>query len=470
MLLKLSPLLIALLVVGCGKKANEKSKVVKPREVSATRLSANPIVLTSINSNKMKSDCSVDKYEEAQKNFNLALFVRGEEVQEERLFTGLIDGLLVRDMGSKIITESHKGESVLYTYVSNDDVISGDKKQLSTPSVISICPDAGQYVKGTPESAALNATFYISKVNKKVSELLPAVNIPAITIEVTPMIKKALSVVIKGEVVWSFEAFETDNAYYMPGANSITFLPHSEEFRKAGMNFSFWEVPMVAAHEYGHHIFNTLHPDNAPSTLKNCFGHFGILQENTEKEAEEKRVVTNDDVLGGLNEGFADLISFYSLENNERGLKGVSCLQISRDVGSRVFADGKAKVFSAEAIVEFFSEKSSPASESCDTTNFQDIHIIGAVFANGADRFLTLSTDTKDQRLAIVLNWLQEMKANSGKMSTLAPSEFLLESFKLFIEMTVAKTDSKMDQAECDLAKEIYPGIESRLTACLPPM
>ena len=468
-MLKLSPLLVALLVVGCGKKANEKSHAVKPREVSATKLSQNPIILHS--SNKMKSACSVENYVDSQKNFNLALFVRGEEVQEERLFSGLIDGLLVRDIGSKIITESHKGQSIVYTYTSTDDVISGDKKELSSPSIISICPDTVKYEKGTPESAALNATFYISKVNKKVSELLPAISIPAISVEVTPMIKKALSVIVKGEVVWSYEAYETDNAYYMPGANSITFLPHSEEFRKAGMNFSFWEVPMVAAHEYGHHIFNTLHPDNtAPTALKNCFGHFGILNENTETEEEEKRVVSNEDVLGGLNEGFADLISFYSLENNERGLKGVNCLQISRDVGSRVFADGKSKVFSAEALMDFFSEKSTPAVESCDVTNYQDIHIMGAIFATGADRFLTLSTDTKDQRLAIVLNWLQEMKLSSGRMSTLAPSEFLAESFKLFIETTVAKTDSKMDPAECDLAKEIYPGIETRLTACLPPM
>ncbi len=466
-MMKLSSLLVALLVVGCGKKANEKSNApVKPSEVSATKLSQNPLPL---NSNKMKSACSVEKYEEAQKNFNLSLFLRGEEVQEERMFSGLIDGLFVRDIGSKIITESHKGESIVYTYTSTDDVITGDKKLISSPSIISICPDKERYEKGTAESAALNATFYISKVNKKVSELLPSVVIPTVTIEISPMIKKALSVVIKGEVVWSYEAFETDNAYYMPGNNSITFLPHSEEFRKSGMTFSFWEVPMVAAHEYGHHIFQTLNPGptHAPG-LKSCFGKFHV-EGDTETES-EKRIVSNDDVLGALNEGFADLVSFYSLENNERGLKGVNCLQISRDVGSKVFADGKPKIFNSEVLTSFFSDKAEPQAESCDVSNFQGIHILGAVFAHGADRLLSLSTDTKDQRLAIVLNWLQEMKNRSAVMNTLKPQDFLLESFKLFIEVTVARTDSKLDQAECDLLKEIYPGIDGSLSACMPPI
>ncbi len=341
---------------------------------------------------------------------------------------------------------------------------------MSSPSIISICPDTVKYEKGTPESAALNVTFYISKVNKKISELLPSVVIPAISVEIAPMIKKALSVVIKGEVVWSFEAFETDNAYYMPSENSITFLPHSEEFRKSGMSFSFWEVPMVAAHEYGHHIFQTLNPAPLQTPgLRSCFGKFHVLSEGAEAE-NEKRVVSNDDVLGALNEGFADLVSFYSLENNERGLKGVSCLQISRDVGSNLFADGKPKVFNSDALTSFFSEKTEQAAESCEVTNFQGIHIIGAIFAHSADRILSLSTDTKEQRLSIVLSWLQEMKNRSGVMNTLKPDQFLLESFKLFIETTVAKTDAKLDPAECEMAREIYPGIDGHLPACMPPM
>ena len=466
-MLKISSLLLAVLVAGCGKKPDEKSdSPVKPREVTATTLSQNPLPL---NSQKMKSACSVDKYEDAQKNLSLALFIRGQEVEEERLFTGLIDGLLVRDIGSKIITQSRKGMSIVYTYVSTDDVITGDRFLLSAPSAISICPDKAKYEKGTAESAALNATFYISKVNRKVSELLPSVMIPSVTVEIAPLIKKAFSVVIKGEVVWSFEAFETDNAYYMPGVNpSITFLPHSEEFRKAGMNFSFWDVPMVAAHEYGHHIFQSIHPGPMNEmSLKSCFGKFHALSEETEV-VPEKRVVKIDDVLGALNEGFADLVSFYSLDDNERGLKGVNCLEITRDVGSRVFADGKPKIFSSLALSEFFSETVSPPSESCETANFQGIHHIGAIFAHSTDRLLSASTDTKDQRLAIVLNWLQEMKLRQRAMKALTPSEFLQESFKLMVDVIVAKTDSKLDPPECEIMKEIYPGMDGSFPACAP--
>lgn len=462
-MLKLSTLLIPLILISCGKKASESKEPVSPRKVVATNSSQNPISLPSSGN---KSGCSVDSYTDAQRNLNLSLFLRGNDADEERFFSGLIDGLMIRDVGASIITESHKGESVLMTFTSTDDVITSDVKNLSVPSVIKVCPDAGKYERGSVESAALNATFYISKANRKVKELLPSVKIAPVSVEITPLIKKSLKVIVKGEEVWKYEAFDTDNAYYMPSKNSITFLPHSEEARKAGMSMNFWEVPMVSAHEYGHHIFQSLHPHEAHAEgMKNCFGKMGLQSEASEPQA---RVVTQEDVLGALNEGFADLISFYTLDNNERGLKGVPCLEISRDVSSPTFANGAPKVFTSVALAEFFSAKESLPAADCSIPDFQSIHILGAVFANGADRFLALSTDTKDQRLSIVLNWLQDMKAKSASMKSLPPEDFLRESFKLLIEMTAAKTDGKIDPSECDIARDIYPGIDGYLPACIP--
>ncbi len=435
-MLKLSSLLIPLLLVSCGKKANEAKSPVSPRKVVGTSSSQNPIVLPSSGN---KSGCSVTSYSEAQRNINLSLFLRGEDADEERFFAGLIEGLFVRDIGSNIITQSRKGQSILYAYTSTDDVITGDVKELIAPSLVSVCPDAGKYERGSAESAALNATFYISKANRKVKELLPSVKIAPVTVDISPMIKKSISIIIKGEEVYKFEAFDTDNAYYMPSKNSITFLPHSEEFRKAGATMSFWEVPMVSAHEYGHHIFESIHPHQAHSQgMKNCFGKMGVQAVESEPAA---RLVTQEDVLAALNEGFSDLLSFYTLDNQERGLKGVPCLEISRDVGSSTFADGTPKVFSASVLADFFALTQSTPSMDCAVPNFQGIHILGAVFANGVDRFLSLSTDTKDQRLSIVLKWLQEMKTKSAAMKSLSPEDFLRESFKLLIETAVVNTD-----------------------------
>lgn len=463
---KLSTVAVLLALVSCGKQVHEKkSGVTSPRKVSASHFSQNPVQLKSMN--VAPDGCSVESYTDQQRNLNLSLFLAGESVDQERFFTNLIEGLFVKDIGGNIVSQSHKGQSILMKYVSTDDVITDESKEVSAPAVVTVCPDVEKYEKGTVESAALNATYFISKTNRKVSELLPGVKIDPISVEVTPSIKKDLSVIVKGEVIWHYEAFETDNAYYAPGTNSITFLPHSEEFRKAGLTMNFWEVPMVASHEYGHHIFQTLHPSGDQSALKNCFGHFGLVSAG---EQEEKREVTNDDVLGALNEGFADLVSYYSLENNERGVKGVPCLDVTRDVSSKLFANGAAKVFSEAALSDFFSTKELEGPESCDVPNFQDIHIIGAIFANGAERLLSLSTETKDQRLSIVLNWLKEMQAKSADMRALAPAEFLKESLKLLADVTVAKTDGKLDQNECSVLAEIYPGIDTTITACLPPI
>ncbi len=465
-MLKLLPLMLAVAVTACAKKTEEKKNSIKPSKVVATNQSLHPIV---VESDKSKSLCSVMKYEDSQRNLSLSLFLRGEDTDEERVFAGLIEELFVRDLGAKIISQSHKGQSVLQTFTSTDGVVSGEEKELSAASNVTVCPDDGKYAKGSAESVALNATFFISKVNRKVSELLPSVKINPISVEVTPMIKKKLQVIDKGIVIWEYEAFDTDNAYYMPGTDSITFLPHSEEFRQMGYKMNFWEVPMVAAHEYGHHIFQTINPTpEEKSAHLNCFGKMG-MKSNVAPEAEvEAREVANDDVLGALNEGFADLISFYSLDNQERGLKGVPCLEIARDVSSKTFADGTPKNFTAAALESFFSDKETEPASGCSIPNFQDIHILGAVFANSVDRFLTGATDTKDQRLLIVLNWLQEMKVKQAGMKTLAPKDFLRESFKLFIETAVAKTDNKMDAADCALVTEIYPGLEASIAACQP--
>ncbi len=459
---KLSPFLITILLVSCGNGSGNNNSS-NPRNIVATNQSTKPIPLTS---DRNKSLCSVENLDEAQRNLNLSLFVRGQIVDEDRNFSGLIDGLKVRDIGASIITESSKDLNILYTYTSTDDVVTTDKKIINPQSAISICADDGKYARASIESAALNATYFISKTGRKVSELLPSVKIPAIEVEIGPLIKKSLKQIVKGEVVWTFEAFDTDNAYYSPGENKITFLPHSEEFKKAGMTMNFWEVPMVASHEYGHHIFEILHPYNVVNLgMKNCFGKMGLHAEPSELG---KRSVTTEDVLGALNEGFADLVSFYSLDNNERGLKGVPCLEISRDVGSGVFADGTSKIFSTDALATFFLTKEVEAPETCDVPNYQDIHIIGAIFANGADRLLSLSVPTKDQRLSIVLSWLQEMKVKSSAMNALSPQDFLRESFELLVQMTAKMTDGKVDQSECDLAKEIYPEIDGHIISCMP--
>ncbi|MFL5785754.1 MAG: hypothetical protein ACJ76H_14145 [Bacteriovoracaceae bacterium] len=468
--MKLLPLslMFALTIVGCGKKIVDK-KPQRPNNVTKTNHSLNPIALTS--DRNEKAACSVTAYDDSMRNISLSLFLHDKQTTEERFFAGLIEGLFVRDVGAKIITETHKGEdSETYYIVTDGTLTSQDKTYNTKPSVVTVCPDEGKYSRGSVESAALNANYFISKTNRKVSQLLPDVKISPISIEIAPMLLEKADVIVDGKVVYHQEAYQTDNAYYMPGGNSITFLPHSEEMKKQGFSMNFWEVPMVGSHEYGHHIFETLYPDVMPATgLKNCFGNFGLqLQAGNEPEARE---VTNDDVLGALNEGFADLVAYYSLDNSERGLWGVPCLQVSRDVGSDSFANViTKKVFSEKALSDFFAKTEIEAPLNCGIPNFQDTHIIGAIFANGVDRIMSVSTDSKDKRLLITLKWLQAMKEKRPSLIALQPKEFLKGSFKLFIATVAANTDGKTDKQECDIAKEIYPGIDAEIPACAPAM
>ena len=418
------------------------------------------------------SSCTVPTFDPTNMSLPLQLFLNGARTTEARDLVGLITGNLVQNENSKVISDTFAGQDIEYV-VSDTFKVNNN----SAGTKVLICPEETEYKANTVESAALNVTYFINKTYKKVSELLPTVQIDPVALKINPNIRETYVMpTANGAVTETY--YRTDNAYYQPSEKSITFLPHSKALRKTGFSMSFWEVPMVASHEYGHHIFQSIVFGTQTSAttpalmskksglMGGCFGdHETPSRKPKKNKIAQPRKVTLADVVGSYNEGFADLMSYYTLENNERGLSGVKCLEVSRDVNSATFFDGKPKNFSREAMASFFSTVEETA-RGCEVTQYQGIHVIGSIFAYSANRFLNHLTDSKDDKLAVTLLWAQAIKTNAPYLVLYTPENLNRALFAMFVKAGVKKLNKSLDNAICADLEKIYPGMTPSLSEC----
>jgi hypothetical protein len=224
-----------------------------------------------------------------------------------------------------------------------------------------------------------------------------------------------------------------------------------------GYDTKYWEVPMIASHEYGHHLFEMIHRTNKGPRHKplSCFGNSMHAIQNGQDNIPRNASIS--DVMDSYNEGFADLVAYYTLDSKERGLKGVKCLQVTRDVGSDSFFYGAPKHFSENALQSFFSFSVDNSISSCDEHNYQDTHVLGAIFAHSADVFLSELTDSDDEKLMAVVEWVGLLKNVEKKYQAKPAQAFLEASFSLFIRNSLEKFERKFDKNICLVLNDLYP-------------
>jgi hypothetical protein len=426
----------------CGKTVTHKTPL---ERIVETNYSNSPVLLK-----KQNLKCHSKSFTEFEAFIGLHLFFETKNVLESKNMLPYIQGTNLRD--GNVISRSVYGEEA--------ELIISEKgvsvRTMVNPKDIKICPEQNDYEKETVESAALNATFYIHKTNQKIRSVFPDMKIAPISLSIGPSVIR--SVVTRnwaGELVKD-SSYMTDNAFYSPSASLITFLPHSKNLKDNGIKANFWEVPMVASHEYGHHIFQSVYQSlNLPL---DCFGH---PQKKTRlQKSLQERKVKQDDVLTAYNEGFADLIAHYTLDKRERDVHGVKCLEVSRDVASPVFYNGKPKIFDEEALRSFFSSFNDYTNGTCEDHSYQDVHVIGAIFAHNADKFLGHLTNEDNEKLAALVDWVKYLKAEKKKLILMAPRSFMKLTMSEFVKMSLTKFDKALDASNCKIVKDIYPQLE----------
>lgn len=326
------------------------------------------------------------------------------------------------------------------------------------PKDVDLCEEEREYARDSVEGAALNANFLIQKTYKNLKSVLPSLKIPAIQINISPEIKTSLVVMENGERIRR-TTYMVDNAFYNPEEKSITFLPHSKTL-KPFLNAYYWEIPMIASHEYGHHIFSTLTPHIDAKETTGCLG----AVTNEYETPASKRAVTNQHVIASLNEGFADLIAYYTLPDKQSDVTGVRCLAVTRDPESSYLVDGRPKNFQADVTETFFSNEQDFIPSTCERPSFQDLHTFGSIFAYSADSFLNLLGFTKEEKLKYLIQWITKIDVKKSELAKLKPELFLKVSLKLFLEDAMLTSHREYTQQICQKITDIHPELD--LTGC----
>ena len=453
----LAPLMMGAVLIGCGAK---------PEDSGATkrRLSRNPIKLT-----KQVKFCD-DSYGtfdvDSEIKFLINQFSSGTSFNRDIDFKSMLSGNYVESRFNIPVTDTYYGEESSYkVHGVYDDLTDrylvkrGTRevsKEIQSSSFLEVCPSTVNYNRNTFEDSGLNINYAITKTYNAVIQADPSITLKGIKVDVAPI--KKVDIILDGgpEGGTNTLRYETDNASYSPKDLKITFLPQSKEYQAGtGSKIPFWEVPMVASHEYGHHVFRTLYSDSTDSSLSvvdGCF-HSGKIIGITELSSQSG---TRDNKIGfamrSINEGYADLISFYSLDITERGLKEVPCFEKNREVDYPNFSGGTKKIFNLTALELINSSESLVTRRTCNDPDFQEIHDVGAVFAHQVDRVLSEYTYDKSLKLKIVLKWLQKLAENNSEIKYSKAGKIFFYGIELAHKVafeTIGSESGSMQEPTC---------------------
>jgi hypothetical protein len=436
-------------IISCGKKSEITSI---PEIIQQTTLTNSPIPLV-----RQTESCDVVNVLSHNFNFDLHLFLNGVSTRHEGDFTKLIRGQALED--SKVIKLTVYGGKFEVLLNQQSQVVLAPSKELS------LCSDGSDYEENTYESAGLNTAYFIHKTYDRYTSAVPEVKIGPITLAIAPLIIHSLIYRNPQGILVKDSRYVTDNAYYRTDTKSVTFLPQSQEMRRSGMTAKFWEVPIVASHEYAHHIFQALFGPVSGSAVDvhGCFGteEFGM----TAFGENGPRKITAIDVLNAYNEGFADLVAYYSLSADERNVRGIQCLELSRDVSSPSLFNGKPKIFSPEALWTYFSNGQFVLVSSCMDPGYHENHTFGSIFAHATDRLMNSLLTNEDQKLVILTKWVKYLKTVSLKLQG---EEYFKTTFSTLIRMLVMDLRGSFDKEICNDIKDIYPNLALNECMSLP--
>ena len=457
---------------GSGGDSSDESKNIIPY----TTLSETPVTMT-----KSAKNCSFSTFGAGErKEFGIRMYnesIRGVGAYVLD-YTNQIDGLLIKSVGGQPISSTNYGkktESIISAtfneWSDTYDYSVGSEKVSSYAKALGVCPGDTYYGGYTFEGSALSWSYSVTKTFEAINAVMPEAKFKAVDMHISPLQKTVMKFDGGDADKVEYTAYKTDNAYYNPMDQSLTILPQSQEQKNQG-NLPFWEVPMVASHEYGHHVFTTLAMGSSNSSIlgemkiHNCFEteqtHAAISEMYNEQYAASGSASSRGELLsfivGSINEGFADLISYYTLDNDERSVNGVGCFIKTRDVGSSEFGDGTKKDFRADVSTYMDLSYTVEKDQDCTTPDHQEIHSVGAIFASVVNRYLSSESLTKAQKLKVTLQYAKEL-GKMDELPTKTPSKFMLYSMEKIAELTKAIKGETATNEDCvAIMKEYFSG------------
>ena len=322
---------------------------------------------------------------------------------------------------------------------------------------INFCRPSGGYRADSIENAALAAFVAINETNKIHDSLQIKPNIKRklakIKLFVHPKIFAMQSRYLK--------SYYVDNAFWadFKAYSLIAVLPHSQEWEDAN-KLRYWETPGVFSHEYGHHIFHTYGPNfESPSKL--------FLYDKQLNR-----------INSGFNEGFADLVSYFSLSarkqlnpalllsGNAKGHQNRNIKTPSLKYESKSHQLKIPKTYNFN-VVEALGSTRNYKFNQIDFEGYiiQKIHESGAIMAYVFNKLLDGYGYWNDPRkkMELLISWLHQQEYSMALKDHLTSPDTHLESClkSMLKELDQSLTDDKKsklsDKARRALISEHFP-------------
>lgn len=329
------------------------------------------------------------------------------------------------------------------------------------------CKTSVPHEDKTYEKAALSLKTIVNGFENNHAKFLQAYNFDKLSLKVVPKLRYPVSE--------SGYGYAINNAYYYTPKKEVVFLPQgiikgiTTQVPFGGT--PLWEIPMVVLHEYGHHIFseiiykekrNSLFSEYLASKNTNhihnefCFDSAvpGVKYDYKDVQAAEGQEGAQY-VIKSINEGFADLISYYG-SKDKSSLKGVGCMAFSRDVYSPYFISGIKKSLNEDAIRQFKYGNDKKLRNCIDGVNYVDPHMIGAIYAHAIYTIINDIELSDSRALFLLSTWLEEVVKNAGEF------ESVEEMFAFFMETFISHTDNHYDVSPqmCErISQDYFPGL-----------
>jgi hypothetical protein len=354
----------------------------------------------------------------------------------------------------------------------------------SAPRPLALCRSGGGYPVGSVEATALASAHLLESAHSYYQTLDGRRALPGVELHVLPRFEKELGFVDAEGRRRLLIKTETDNAAWAladlgdgRGSRPIFYvLPRSKEAAQKSVfgGANLWELPFVMAHEFGHHAFyataRNLKNDMSSIQFDELTGiRAAIVQSPVVRASTENgRAARWRTSLLALNEAMADLFGYYATGAT---LSGVTCLEISRDPASPIFADGTTRKRLTAAMIA--GDFSSPERSSCEQPDLNEEHALGAVFAHGFDRLFTLAAEGKEltddaatrYKASLLLGFLTRLDALRPEIGPgeELPGEIYVRALEAALRAVDPARGETLGEDECEVVATVFPGLEEPL-------
>jgi len=341
---------------------------------------------------------------------------------------------------------------------------------ISQPRRLGFCQDEGDYPRYSYEGISLTTVaglelareFYLSIDGHK-GFILPT------RVLTLPMVER---VVERGSLYQGSKPHSyviTDNLGYTPsfrGQPTFIVFPKGAHTKKNGLwpDVSLWESPMVLAHEYAHHVFNTHVGSRASSAL--------VLPHSQDESVDELYRQSSKAAFGlqgslisrvdtAVNEGFSDLFAHQALSELEGNIWQLDCFTDIRDPKVGVFPGEIKKELRTEYLDYLVKLKPfEPQSHNCHYPNFSNVHTIGAIIAFGIQSILNEFHHelSPSERASLLVSWLDRVSEQPRPAQDhLARMAYYLVPV---LNLLHPGSESANGSLYCDMLSEVFPFLQ----------